>query len=88
MYSADARCAGTDADSYLKLTDKGTTPDGVHNYESNDRSLNGVTRFNCETSSPDTVVYGRGYMILKNSAGEFLHVYTDAIASGSYNGLN
>ena len=49
---------------------------------------NGVTRFNGKVGTADTTLYGRGYMILKNSAGEVMYVYADTILSGSYNSLN
>ena len=87
LYSLDSRCAGEAGKDYLKLTADGTVPEGVYEYSSKDQALNGVTRFNGKVGTADTTLYGRGYMILKNSAGEVLYVYADTILSGSYNSL-
>lgn len=88
LYSIDSRCDGEAGKDYLKLTADGTVPEGVHKYSGTDQALNGVTRFNGKVGTADTTLYGRGYMILKNSAGEVLYVYADTILSGSYNSLN
>lgn len=88
LYSIDSRCDGEAGKDYLKLTADGTVPEGVHKYSGTDQALNGVTRFNGKVGTADTTLYGRGYMILKNSAGEVLYVYADMILSGSYNSLN
>ena len=88
LYSLDSRCAGDAGKDYLKLTADGTVPEGVYEYSGTDQALNGVTRFNGKVGAADTTLYGRGYMILKNSAGEVLYVYADTILSGSYNSLN
>ena len=85
LYSLDSRCAGEAGKDYLKLTADGTVPEGVYEYSGKDQALNGVTRFNGKVGTADTTLYGRGYMILKNSAGEVLYVYADTILSGSYN---
>ena len=87
LYSIDSRCAADGAKDYLKLTEDGTVPEGVYEFSGNNNELNGVTRFNGKVRTADTTLYGRGYMILKNSAGEVLYVYTDTILSGSYNSL-
>ena len=87
LYSLDSRCAGEAGKDYLKLTADGTVPEGVYDYIGRDTALNGVTRFNGKVWTADTTLYGRGYMILKNSAGEVLYVYADTILSGSYNSL-
>lgn len=87
LYSLDSRCAGEAGKDYLKLTADGTVPEGVYEYSGKDQALNGVTRFNGKVGTADTTLYGRGYMILKNSAGEVLYVYADTILSGSYNSL-
>ena len=87
LYSLDSRCAGEAGKDYLKLTADGTVPEGVYDYIGRDTALNGVTRFNGKVGTADTTLYGRGYMILKNSAGEVLYVYADTILSGSYNRL-
>ena len=63
-------------------------PEGVKESVGNNNDLNGVTRFNGKVKTAETILYGRGYMILKNSAGEVLYVYADTILSGSYNSLN
>lgn len=87
LYSLDSRCDGEAGKDYLKLTADGTVPEGVYDYIGRDTALNGVTRFNGKVGTADTTLYGRGYMILKNSAGEVLYVYADTILSGSYNSL-
>ena len=88
LYSIDSRCVGDAGKDYLKLTADGTVPEGVKESVGNNNDLNGVTRFNGEVKTAETILYGRGYMILKNSAGEVLYVYADTILSGSYNSLN
>ena len=88
LYSLDSRCDGEAGKDYLKLTADGTVPEGVYDYIGRDTALNGVTRFNGKVGTADTTLYGRGYMILKNSAGEVMYVYADTIQSGSYNSLN
>lgn len=88
LYSLDSRCDGEAGKDYLKLTADGTVPEGVYDYIGRDTALNGVTRFNGKVGTADTTLYGRGYMILKNSAGEVMYVYADTILSGSYNSLN
>lgn len=87
LYSLDSRCAGEAGKDYLKLMADGTVPEGVYEYSGKDQALNGVTRFNGKVGTAETTLYGRGYMILKNSAGEVLYVYADTILSGSYNSL-
>lgn len=88
LYSLDSRCAGEAGKDYLKLTADGTVPEGVYEYSGKDQALNGVTRFNGKVGTADTTLYGRGYMILKNSAGKVMYVYADTILSGSYNSVN
>lgn len=88
LYSIDSRCAGDAGKDYLKLTADGTVPEGVKESVGNNNDLNGVTRFNGKVKTAETILYGRGYMILKNSAGEVMYVYADTILSGSYNSLN
>lgn len=87
LYSANSRCAGDAGKDYLKLTADGKVPEGVYEFIGNNNDLNGVTRVNGKVLTADTTLYGRGYMILKNSAGEVMYVYTDTILSGSYNSL-
>ena len=88
LYSLDSRCAGDAGKDYLKLTADGKVPEGVFESIGNNNDLNGVTRFNGKVRTADTILYGRGYMILKNSAGEVMYVYADTILSGSYSSLN
>ena len=88
LYSIDSRCVGDAGKDYLKLTADGTVPEGVKESVGNNNDLNGVTRFNGKVKTAETILYGRGYMILKNSAGEVLYVYADTILSGSYNSRN
>ena len=87
LYSIDSRCAGDAGKDYLKLTADGTVPEGVRESIGNNNDPTGVTRLNVKVKTADTTLYGRGYMILKNSAGKVLYVYADTILSGSYNGL-
>ena len=88
LYSIDSRCVGDAGKDYLKLTADGTVPEGVKESVGNNNDLNGVTRFNGKVKTAETILYGRGYMILNNSAGEVLYVYADTILSGSYNSRN
>ena len=88
LYSIDSRCAVDAGKDYLKLTADGTVPEGVYEFIGSSGELNGVTRFNGGVRTADTTLYGRGYMILKSSAGEVMYVYADTILSGSYNSLN
>ena len=88
LYSIDSRCVGDAGKDYLKLTADGTVPEGVKESVGNNNDLNGVTRFNGKVKTAETILYGRGYMILKNSAGKVLYVYADTILSGSYNSRN
>ena len=87
LYSANSRCAGDAGKDYLKLTTDGKVPEGVYEFIGKNTELSGVTRFNGKVLTADTTLYGRGYMILKNSAGEVMYVYADTILSGSYNSL-
>lgn len=87
LYSVDSQCSGEGAKDYMKLTDEGSVPAGIYVYEGNNTALSGVTRFNAKTGAVDRTIYGRGYMVLKNSSGAMEYVYSDNILSGNYSGL-
>ena len=87
LYSVDSQCSGEGAKDYMKLTDEGSVPAGIYEYEGNNTALSGVTRFNAKTGAVDRTIYGRGYMVLKNSSGTIEYVYSDNILSGNYSNL-
>ena len=87
LYSVDSQCSGEGAKDYMKLTDEGSVPAGIYVYEGNNTALSGVTRFNAKTGAVDRTIYGRGYMVLKNSSGAMEYVYSDNILSGNYSNL-
>ena len=87
LYSVDSQCSGEGAKDYMKLTDEGSVPAGIYVYEGNNTALSGVTRFNAKTGAVDRTIYGRGYMVLKNSSGVMEYVYSDNILSGNYSNL-
>lgn len=87
LWSRDAACGGDGATTYMQFDSNGKLPTGVNAYIGNSLELNGVTRLDITTKYNDRTFYGRGYMILKSDAGELLYIYTDTIASGSYDSL-
>ena len=87
LYSVDSQCSGEGAKDYMKLTDEGSVPAGIYVYEGNNTELSGVTRFNAKTGAVDRTIYGRGYMVLKNSSGTIEYVYSDNILPGNYSNL-
>lgn len=87
LWSRDAACGEDGATTYMQFDSNGKLPTGVNAYIGNSLELNGVTRLDITTKYNDRTFYGRGYMILKSDAGELLYIYTDTIASGSYDSL-
>ena len=87
LWSRDAVCGEDGAAAYMQFDSNGKLPDGVRAYIGNNLELNGVTRYDITTKYNDRTFYGRGYMVLESDAGEILYIYTDTIASGSYDSL-
>lgn len=87
LWSRDAVCGEDGAAAYMQFDGNGKLPDGVRAYIGNNLDLNGVTRYDIATKYNDRTFYGRGYMVLESDAGELLYIYTDTIASGSYDSL-
>ena len=87
LWSRDAACGEDGAATYMQFDSDGKLPTGINAYIGNSLELNGVTRLDITTKYSDRTFYGRGYMILKSDAGELLYIYTDTIASGSYDSL-
>ena len=87
LWSRDAVCGEDGAAAYMQFDSNGKLPDGVRAYIGNNLDLNGVTRYDITTKYNGRTFYGRGYMVLESDAGELLYIYTDTIASGSYDSL-
>ncbi len=87
LWSRDAVCGEDGAAAYMQFDSNGKLPDGVRAYIGNNLDLNGVTRYDIITKYKDRTFYGRGYMVLESDAGKLLYIYTDTIASGSYDSL-
>lgn len=87
LWSRDAVCGEDGAAAYMQFDSNGKLPDGVKAYIGNNLDLNGVTRYDIITKYNDRTFYGRGYMVLESDAGKILYIYTDTIASGSYDSL-
>ena len=87
LWSRDAVCGEDGAAAYMQFDSNGKLPDGVKAYIGNNLDLNGVTRYDIITKYNHRTFYGRGYMVLESDAGKLLYIYTDTIASGSYDSL-
>ena len=87
LWSRDAVCGEDGAAAYMQFDSNGKLPDGVRAYIGNNLDLNGVTRYDIISKYNDRTFYGRGYMVLESDAGKLLYIYTDTIASGSYDSL-
>ena len=87
LWSRDAVCGEDGAAAYMQFDSNGKVPTGVNAYIGNSLELNGVTRLDITTKYNDRTFYGRGYMVLESDAGELLYIYTNTIASGSYDSL-
>ena len=87
LWSRDAVCGEDGAAAYMQFDSNGKLPNGVNAYIGNSSELNGVTRLDITTKYNDRTFYGRGYMVLESDAGKLLYIYTNTIASGSYDSL-
>ena len=87
LWSRDAVCGEDGAAAYMQFDSNGKLPTGVNAYIGNSLELNGVTRLDITTKYNERTFYGRGYMVLESDAGELLYIYTNTIASGSYDSL-
>ena len=87
LWSRDAVCGEDGAAAYMQFDSNGKLPTGVNAYIGNSLELNGVTRLDITTKYNDRTFCGRGYMVLESDAGELLYIYTNTIASGSYDSL-
>ena len=88
LASTNSKYAEKDALEAMKLDSKGNPPAGVFKYADEGTDSIGVTVANGKTSYADRVVYGRAYMILKNTkTGATEYYYGSEILSNSYNGL-
>ena len=87
LWSRDAVCGEDGAAAYMQFDSNGKLPTGVNAYIGNSLELNGVTRLDITTKYSDRTFYGRGYMVLESDAGDLLYIYTNTIASGSYDSL-
>lgn len=87
LWSRDPVCGEDGAAAYMQFDSNGKLPTGVNAYIGNSLELNGVTRLDITTKYNDRTFYGRGYMVLESDAGELLYIYTNTIASGSYDSL-
>ena len=87
LWSRDAVCGEDGAAAYMQFDSNGKLPTGVNAYIGNSLELNGVTRLDITTKYNDRTFYGRGYMVLESDAGGLVYIYTNTIASGSYDSL-
>ena len=71
----------------MKLDANGNRPDDTFILKATNTDATGVTVLNGTVSAADRTVYGRAYMILRDSSGAMVYVYSDTILSGSYNSL-
>ena len=71
----------------MKLDADGAKPAGTLIFKDSNTDATGVTVLNGTTKYADRTVYGRAYMILRDSNGTMVYVYSDTILSGSYNSL-
>lgn len=71
----------------MKLDANGAKPDDTFILKATNTDATGVTVLNGTVSAADRTVYGRAYMILCDSSGAMVYVYSDTILSGSYNSL-
>lgn len=71
----------------MKLDADGAKPDDTFILKATNTDATGVTVLNGTVSAADRTVYGRAYMILRDSSGAMVYVYSDTILSGSYNSL-
>ena len=87
LVSSDSRYGEAGALDAMKLDADGDEPDNTKSLKATNTDATGVTVLNGIVSAADCTVYGRAYMILRDSSGAMVYVYSDTILSGSYNSL-
>lgn len=87
LVSSDSRYGEAGALDAMKLDADGDEPDNTKSLKATNTDATGVTVLNGIVSAADRTVYGRAYMILRDSSGAMVYVYSDTILSGSYNRL-
>lgn len=87
LVSTNSRYGQPDALDAMKLDANGAKPDDTFILKATNTDATGVTVLNGTVSAADRTVYGRAYMILRDSSGAMVYVYSDTILSGSYNSL-
>lgn len=87
LVSTDSRYGEAGALDAMKLDANGAKPDDTFILKATNTDATGVTVLNGTVSAADRTVYGRAYMILRDSSGAMVYVYSDTILSGSYNSL-
>ena len=87
LVSTNSRYGQSDALDAIKLDANGAKPDDTFILKATNTDATGVTVLNGTVSAADRTVYGRAYMILRDSSGAMVYVYSDTILSGSYNSL-
>lgn len=87
LVSTNSRYGQLDALDAMKLDANGAKPDDTFILKATNTDATGVTVLNGTVSAADRTVYGRAYMILRDSSGAMVYVYSDTILSGSYNSL-
>ena len=87
LVSTNSRYGQSDALDAMKLDANGAKPDDTFILKATNTDATGVTVLNGTVSAADRTVYGRAYMILHDSSGAMVYVYSDTILSGSYNSL-
>ena len=88
LVSTDSRYGEAGALDAMKLDADGGKPGNTKILKATNTDATGVTVLNGIVSAADRTVYGRAYMILRDSSGTMVYVYSDTILSGSYNSLN
>lgn len=87
LVSTNSQYGQSDALDAMKLDANGAKPDDTFILKATNTDATGVTVLNGTVSAADRTVYGRAYMILHDSSGAMVYVYSDTILSGSYNSL-
>ena len=87
LVSTDSRYGEAGALDTMKLDADGVKPDNTQILKATNTDATGVTVLNGIVSAADRTVYGRAYMILRDSSGTMVYVYSDTILSDSYNSL-
>ena len=87
LVSTNSRYGEAGALDAMKLDADGVNPDDTKILKATNTDATGVTVLNGIVTAADRTVYGRAYMILRDSSGTMVYVYSDTILSGSYNSL-